>query len=202
MTDAVDRIGTAYDVVAREHQGLQKKAPAGSRWDRAVLAAFAEIVEPPVLEVGCGPGRITGHLARLGVAIRGIDLSPRMIEVARTTYPDLDFAVGSLFDLDVPDGGLGGLVAWYALVHTPRHLLPAAFGEFFRVLRPGGRLLVAAKGRDERYGNAVGFDVYGCPPQVLIDLMIEAGFVESVRLVRAAEGPETQPQAYVVGVKP
>nr|WP_239062487.1 methyltransferase domain-containing protein [Streptomyces sp. SID13031] len=50
---------------------------------RAVLGAFAELVDGKAAEIGCGPGNITSHLASLGLDIRGIDLAPRMVEIAR-----------------------------------------------------------------------------------------------------------------------
>jgi 2-polyprenyl-3-methyl-5-hydroxy-6-metoxy-1,4-benzoquinol methylase len=61
--------------------------------DRGVLATFAELVGAdgggPVVDAGCGPGRIMDHLASLGVSVRGIDLSPRMVGVARERHPGL-----------------------------------------------------------------------------------------------------------------
>ena len=58
----VDRTRIAYDVVAADYADLLRGLMAGATWDRAVLAAFAEIASGPVVDVGCGPGRITGHL--------------------------------------------------------------------------------------------------------------------------------------------
>ncbi|MFF5294997.1 class I SAM-dependent DNA methyltransferase [Paractinoplanes globisporus] len=204
----LDKTRIAYDVVAADYADLARDLMAGATWDRAVLGAFAEIASGPVADVGCGPGRITGHLAGLGLAARGIDLSPAMIEVARRDRPGLSFEVGSLLDLDLPDGDLGGLVAWYSLVHTPRELLPVAFAEFFRVLRPGGHVLLAFKAGGQRrtltsgYGHDdIDLDVYEFPPDLVIELLTEAGFTERMRLVRAAEEREKQPQAYVLGVK-
>lgn len=59
----------------------------------AMLAGFAELVRAdggrPVADFGCGPGHVTAHLDSLGVSAFGIDLSPRMVEIARRRYPDL-----------------------------------------------------------------------------------------------------------------
>ncbi|NEE14090.1 methyltransferase domain-containing protein [Streptomyces sp. SID7499] len=44
-----------------------------------------------VAYLGCGPGKVTAHLAALGVPVSGVDRSPRMIEPARTAYPELCF---------------------------------------------------------------------------------------------------------------
>jgi ubiquinone/menaquinone biosynthesis C-methylase UbiE len=65
------------------------------------------------------PGRWTGRCWRglpswcgLVLPAFGIDLSPEMIAVARRTYPDLRFEVGSMLRLDLPDAALGGVLAF------------------------------------------------------------------------------------------
>ena len=203
----LDQTRTAYDIVAADYAELVRPAMDESTWDRAVLGAFAEVVRGPVADLGCGPGRVAGYLADLGVAVAGVDLSPRMVEVARAEYPKLSFTVGSILDLDLPDGELGGVVGWYSLVHTPPAVLPVAFAEFARVLRSGGHLLIAFKvGAEKRsltsgYGHDIDLDVYWYPVQEIVDRLAAAGFAESMRLVRAAEPHEKQPQGYLLMVK-
>jgi hypothetical protein len=51
--------------------------------------------------------------------------------------------------LDLADGVLGGIVAWYSIIHTPPQRLPVTFAEFGRVLSPGGHLLLAFQAGDE-----------------------------------------------------
>src|SRR3954451_14104686 len=117
--------------------------------DRALLGVFAEQVLAgtggPVGDLGCGPGRITTHLDLLGLDAFGIDLSPGMVAVARRAYPHLRFEVGSLTALDLPDGGLGGALAWYSVIHTPPQRQPLVFAEFDRLLRPGPPLQMACR---------------------------------------------------------
>ncbi|HEV7931638.1 MAG TPA: class I SAM-dependent methyltransferase, partial [Actinomadura sp.] len=80
---------------------------------RASLALFAELVHGagggPVVDVGCGPGYVTGHLHDAGVDAFGIDLSPEMIAIARRDYPDLRFEVGTMTDLDLADDSVAGV---------------------------------------------------------------------------------------------
>lgn len=65
-----------------------------------MVASFAEVVRKadpgPVADLGCGPGKVTAYLADLGVSVLGIDLSPKMIGLARQAHPDLSFKVGSM----------------------------------------------------------------------------------------------------------
>ncbi|MFC7642267.1 class I SAM-dependent methyltransferase [Streptosporangium lutulentum] len=115
--------------------------------ERGLLTAFAELVQAagggPVADLGCGPGMGTAFLRSLGLDVFGVDLSPTMIELARKEYPDIRFDEGSMTGLDLPDGGLAGVVSWYSIIHTPPERLPVVFAEFDRVLAPGGYLLLA-----------------------------------------------------------
>jgi ubiquinone/menaquinone biosynthesis C-methylase UbiE len=208
MTEPVDvtETRTAYDTVAVSYEEQLRDLLAGSTWDRAVLGAFAELVGPgvPVADLGCGPGRITTHLAGLGLDVFGVDLSPGMVEVARRRHPRLRFEVGSMAALALADASLAGAVAWYSIIHTPPARLPALFAELARVLRPGGVLALAFQVGDERrhvthaYGHEMSAYAYRLTPGAVVEWMTGAGFVEEVRLVRRAEEPETVPQAYLV----
>jgi hypothetical protein len=124
-------------------------------------------------------------------------------------YPHLRFDEGSIAALDLADGALGGIVAWYSIIHTPPELLPAVFVEFSRVLGAGGHLLMAFQVGDgavhrieQGYGHAVSLDAYRLSPDHVAELLADAGFVVNVQLVREPEAPEKVRQAYLLAVKP
>ncbi|WP_182905817.1 class I SAM-dependent methyltransferase [Microbispora sp. H13382] len=181
----------AYDAVADLYAELFRDSLDRLPLDRAMLAAFAESVRAagagPVAELGCGPGYVTEHLRGLGLDAFGVDLSPRMIELAREAYPDLRFEVGSMHALDLADGELGGILSWYSVIHTPPRELPPYFAEFRRVLAPGGVLLL---GFFESEGDPVTeFDhkaapAYRWPIDDLAELAREADFLEIGRMLR------------------
>ncbi|PGH46090.1 Methyltransferase domain-containing protein [Micromonospora sediminicola] len=195
----------AYDTVAEDYARLLPDV-VEPPLDRAVLAAFAETVGPdrPVLEVGCGTGRVTAHLRRLGVDVSGVDLSPGMVAVARRAYPELRFAVGSMTEPIAADGSLAGLVAWYSVIHLPPELLPEVFAGFHRALAPGGHLLLAVKAgdrldrRERAYGHRVSYDVHWLPPQRLSAQLAAAGFVVTATVLREPVDGERQPQAFLL----
>lgn len=199
---------TAYDVVAVDYADMLRDELAAKPVDRAMLAAFAEQIAAAgggeVADLGCGPGRVTEHLAGLGVDAFGIDLSPAMVEVARESYPGLLFEVGTMAALDIPDAALTGAVAWYSIIHTPPERQHLLFSEFARVVRPGGWLLLAFQVGDDvvnlrhAYGHDLELDAYRQDPDRIRALLEAAGFTEYARLVRAPDAPEKVRQAYVL----
>lgn len=97
-----------------------------------------------VLEVAVGTGLNLPHYPA-GVTLRGIDLSPAMIELTRARASELgraiDLRVGDAEHLDLPDGSVDTVVCTFSLCGIPDHR--RAVDEMIRVLRPGGLLLLA-----------------------------------------------------------
>jgi ubiquinone/menaquinone biosynthesis C-methylase UbiE len=123
---------------------------AGSLFRR--IAAEVAAVAPDgarVLEVGCGPGRLSIRLAgQHGLDVTGLDLDPAMIQRARANADRAgngdqrrpSFLVGDVAALAFPDGSFDMVVSTLSLHHWAD---PAAgLAEIGRVLRPGGRALV------------------------------------------------------------
>jgi SAM-dependent methyltransferase len=112
----------SYDAIAAEYSDLVNSELDDRPLDRALFAAFAELIRAggngPVADVGCGSGRVTTLLSRLGLDAFGVDLSPGMVSLARRNYPQLRFEEGSMLALDIPTADLGGLLAYYSIIHT------------------------------------------------------------------------------------
>ncbi|MFC7818365.1 class I SAM-dependent DNA methyltransferase [Streptomyces sp. NPDC057367] len=195
----LDDTRRSYDTVAASYADQVRDLLDRTPEERAVLALFADLVRSrgggPVADVGCGPGRITAHLHRLGVDAFGIDLSPGMVEAARRDHPGLRFELGSMTDLDVSDGSVAGLVAWYSLIHIPDTQIGTVFEHFHRVLRPGGPLLIGfhvgdtSKLKTEGYGgHPMKVHVHRRRHSQMADWLDEAGFtVDEHRTLTSAE---------------
>src|ERR687890_870478 len=59
-----------------------------------------------VLDAGCGPGRIGGHLAEVGHDVVGVDVDPELIAAAEQDHPGPRWLVGDLAELDLPARGI------------------------------------------------------------------------------------------------
>lgn len=193
----------SYDTVAADYVERVRTPAQLDPLSRGMLDVFAEVARTaglgPVADLGCGPGRVTAHLAARQVDVFGLDLSPAMVELARGAHPELRFGVGSMTDLPVEDAALGGILAYYSTHHTPPELLPVVFGEFHRTLAPGGCLMLAGHvgaGQHLRPtqaygGHPVSYESYLLPPDRIAGLLKQAGFALTARLVEEpGEGAE------------
>lgn len=93
------------------------------------------------LDVGCGEGRFSRMLRGLGVPTIGIDPTARLIDEARRRDPDGDYQLGSAEDLRFSDDAFDLVVSYLTLIDIPD--VAKAIAEMSRVLKPGGRLLIA-----------------------------------------------------------
>lgn len=204
-----------YDAVAEQYAELFRSGLDGSPLDRAMLGGFAELVRSghanaELLEVGSGPGNVAAHLHGLGMSVRGIDLSPTMVDLARREHPEVDFQVGEMGALDAQDASVAGLVAWYSVIHVPNAQLPAVFAEFHRALRPHGYLLLAFQvgedtlHLDQAFGHQVSLDFRRLQPATVGLLLEDAGFDLTAQLVRAPDATSAAqkvPQGFLIASK-
>ncbi|WP_114856370.1 class I SAM-dependent methyltransferase [Brachybacterium sp. YJGR34] len=140
MSDPLPSVRKSYGARAAEYIAALGSIDHAAGPDIALVERWARSVEGPVLDVGCGPGQWTHHLTTLGLDAVGIDPVPAFVESARATYPGVRYREGRAEDLGVDEGALGGVLAWYSLIHTAPDQLPAVLAEFARALRPGGAL--------------------------------------------------------------
>lgn len=181
--------------------------------DRAVLAAFAEMLPGPdralVGDVGCGTGRVTRHLHAAGLRVVGVDLSPRMAALARASDDSSRYVAAHAGALPLRDATLDGLVAWYSLITMPTRSLPAVFDEFARVTAPGAPVLVAFQsgngervGRSTSYGLPVPLTYYRHDPDQAAAALTAAGFTLYASVARAAAlSFESTPQTALLAVR-
>lgn len=92
-----------------------------------------------VLDVGCGPGHDTDYMHRRGLDCTGIDLSEKMIALARKSFRG-DYRVMDFFDLKFEDYTFDGIWCSSIFVHVRPEDLPAVLKNACRTLKEGGVL--------------------------------------------------------------
>jgi SAM-dependent methyltransferase len=137
-------VAADYDRVASAYAKHIHGELAGKPFDRELLDRFAHHVDNGrVCDAGCGPGHVTRYLHDRGCNAFGLDLSPAMVEHARSFNPGVEFVVGDLRQIPVADASLAGIVCFYSLIHLASDELAPALAALRSKLRPGGQLLLA-----------------------------------------------------------
>jgi len=204
------RVRASYGAVAGAYAGAFAEELEQLPFERWLLARVADLAGPhPVVEVGCGPGHVTAHLASLGVDATGVDLTPEMVEEARRRFPDGTYQVGDLRQLMRPanDDGWGAVLGWYSLIHLAESELPSALSALTRPLRPGGWLAIALHAgagiahHDSWFDQAIDLDFVSHGPAEIRALVDAAGLTDVEWYLRGpnlARGESTE-RLYVLG---
>ena len=135
VSDAYDARATEY----AEHLGALDQMAAE---DVALVERWRDATMGTLLDAGCGPGHWTDLLHDGHRDVVGVDLSAELVSAARARFPSLTFRHGSYRELPVGHANLGGILAWYSLIHAAPDTVPAILGEFASRLRPRGHLLL------------------------------------------------------------
>jgi SAM-dependent methyltransferase len=110
--------------------------------------AVAEVAPRRYLEVGCGPGEMAARVQTdIGAAVVAVDISPRMVELARGL--GVDARVGDVQELPFADASFDCAVAAWMLYHVPD--LDRGLAELARVLDPRGRLVSVTNSIDNMH---------------------------------------------------
>lgn len=120
-----------------------------------------------VLDLGCAYGRDCKFFVNKGLETHGVDLSPKMIEKARSYVKNAKFHIMDMLDLKFKESFFDGVWCSATLLHVKKKEVPKALSEIKRVLKKGGVLYLALKEgkgekviKDERYKGAEKFYSY------------------------------------------
>jgi ubiquinone/menaquinone biosynthesis C-methylase UbiE len=98
-----------------------------------------------VLDVGCGTGVVAVTAARIGAHVKGLDLTPALLERARENAQlagvKIDWHEGDVENLPFDDSGFDVVLGQFGHMFVPRPEIATA--EMLRVLRPGGTIAFA-----------------------------------------------------------
>lgn len=184
-TDPYARIDEFYDV---EHDSFDD--------DVDFYLNSIEAVGDPVLELGCGTGRLLGPIAAAGFRVTGIDQSPAMLARARdrleSKYPRVSLRLGTMQHLEgIPDGTFGVVLLSLNGLH---HLASAnaqrrALASIRRVLDPRGQLLIDAMNPTVDTlrsfdGSVIHEGRWTLPPDTFVDKFSARRLAQADQLIR------------------
>ncbi len=180
------RVRAAYDTAAEQYAEAFADDLLQLNLDRQVLDEFVRrfVAGELVLDLGCGPGQVSQYLTNCGLLVVGMDLSQRMLHVARRRTGMTDVVCGDMRSIPFGPKSFSGVVAYYSVHNLPRTALRSAFDEIHRVLKPSGALVVATHSgegevySDEFLGHAiktVGGNLYR--DDELLEELVKSSFV-------------------------
>ncbi len=147
--DPKDIVEEGYDRIASQYNA--SRDPVDNENE---LNEFMSFMRPGcrILDAGCGTGVIARILVDNGFQVTGIDLSQKMVDIAKDRTPEAQFIVGDMTALDFDDASFDGIVSTYALFHVPRTKHMSLFRDFHRILKKGGLILFSI-GSNETEGT-------------------------------------------------
>lgn len=172
-------VAAAYDSRAEEYVEKFGSVQQMADRDRLTITQWRDATGGRLLDAGCGPGHWTEVLSERGRRdVVGLDGSSRFLESARRRFPGNRFVAGNLSALPVASRSVGGILAWYSVIHTPPAELPEILDDFARALAPGGSLLLGffAGSPGVAFDHAV-TTAYYWSAEALTDLLNPHGFV-------------------------
>jgi len=104
--------------------------------EREILSRWLDSSQKQsVLDLACGTGRF------LSFATAGLDLSTRMIEVAKTKYPDKELIQASASQIPIESGEYDAVFALHLFMHLSKAKIQTIINECYRIIRPNGILI-------------------------------------------------------------
>jgi demethylmenaquinone methyltransferase/2-methoxy-6-polyprenyl-1,4-benzoquinol methylase len=160
MDKQPDEVSGMFDDVARHYDRTNAIMSVGNAqlWRAATVRAVDPRSGERILDVAAGTGTSSAALARTGATVVALDFSAGMIEEGRRRHPSMEFVQADAEKLPFGDDEFDAVTISFGLrnVEHPK----TALGEMYRVLKPGGRLVVCEFSKPPRALFRTGYAAY------------------------------------------
>lgn len=134
----LNRTKENYNLIAGEYSRTR-----GVVWEELKFLEDYVMASEKILDLGCGNGRLWELFQERAVDYYGVDVSERLIEIAKSRYPEAKFQVADALNLPFPDNFFDKIFSIAVLHHIPSKELRLQFlKEAKRVLKPNGLLIL------------------------------------------------------------
>jgi ubiquinone/menaquinone biosynthesis C-methylase UbiE len=154
IDDVVTITKNTYDAISEKYAQLNKAYPVPLQTDSATFVSYIPS-DGKVLDVGCGHGRDCAYFLSCNLTVTGIDVSERLLHIARATAPSAEFMVMDMRDVDFEDAVFDGLWCCASFLHIPLADATCTLHEFYRVLRDGGILFLSIQSHMNAFADVV-----------------------------------------------
>jgi demethylmenaquinone methyltransferase/2-methoxy-6-polyprenyl-1,4-benzoquinol methylase len=160
MEKQPDEVSGMFDGVARNYDRTNAIMSAGNArfWRAATVRAVDPRPAERILDVAAGTGTSSAALARTGATVIALDFSAGMIDEGRRRHPKIEFVEADAERLPFGDDEFDAVTISFGLrnVEHPK----TALAEMYRVLKPGGRLVVCEFSKPPRALFRTGYAAY------------------------------------------
>lgn len=139
----MDDLKATYDTIASDWDRDHKQ----DQWWKAEIENYLALVPSggSILDLGCGPGHKSAFFAARGYQVHGVDLSDKMIDIARRDVQNATFEVLDMYELPVLDRQFDSVFACASLLHIPKKDVTHILLSIAAILKPGGTCYVSVK---------------------------------------------------------
>ncbi|UCC20238.1 MAG: class I SAM-dependent methyltransferase [Promethearchaeota archaeon] len=177
MNEISNLVEQGYDKIAGEYYTSRDINKFNSE-----LEKFSSLlpIKAHVLDVGCGAGIPTAKfLTKKGFNVIGIDLSEKMLSMAKENEPNANFIKMDINEIKFDENTFDGVISVYTLFHIPKKNHLSIFNKLFEILKPGGILLLnTGISESEGISNFFGVPMFwsNYNPKTTLELVKKVGF--------------------------
>jgi len=149
MDDHIQKTVDVYNKVAGDYAKQAKNNAPQIERER-----FVSLIEPPgmVLDVGCGSGRDCGYFVDKGFQVTGIDLSDKLLDIAKKSVPGALCIKQDMRNIILPEKAFDGIWSCASLLHLKHDEISGVLTVLYSLLKPHGVIFILVKaGAGEHY---------------------------------------------------